>query len=364
MFTLFLIIIIISILILVHEWGHFFAARVLGVKVEEFGIGFSGKEFGLRFPPKLLKIFSKGVLYSINPLPFGGFVKIYGEQGEGEKDPASFSSRPAWQRFIILAAGVFMNLVLAWIFFSGGTMIGIPNISDDKDSRIPVSLIAVTPGSPAEHAGLRFGDQVLELRSSDISLRVEYEDDIRKFVDAYRGEKIMLIIKRGNDIKEISATPRVNPPEGEGPLGIGMGRLTLVRAPWYLAPVEGGKILGRSISATLNGFVMLAKELIAKGPRNLPVSGPIGIFSYAQDTKALGMAYFLQFMGILSVNLAILNFLPIPALDGGRALFLLIEKIKGRRVEPHFENVIHTVGFVLLILLMVAVTYKDVVKIL
>lgn len=353
MVTFILVIIVISLLILVHEWGHFYSARKLGVKVEEFGFG---------FPPKIFSRVKNGIRYSFNLLPFGGFVKIFGEHGEGEGNTESFISRPAWQRFIILSAGVFMNFILAWLFFSIGSAWGVPHIADEEVGSIPVSIIGIVSGLPADKAGLRLGDQILELRSLDLALRVESEDDVRDFVGAYRGEEVTLMIKRGEEIKEILATPRVEFPEGEGPLGIALARLTLSPVPWYWAPFEGASMVFRSTAATALGLWGIVRDLIFEGRTAAAVSGPIGIFFFANDIRALGLAYFVQFVGMLSVNLAILNFLPIPALDGGRVFFLLLEKIRGSRISPKFENIVHTAGFVFLVFLMLLVTYRDIVS--
>ncbi|MBI2056102.1 MAG: RIP metalloprotease RseP [Candidatus Sungbacteria bacterium] len=360
MITFILIVIVISVLILVHEWGHFYSARKLGVKVEEFGIGFSGREFGFRFPPKLATVVRSGVRYTLNPLPFGGFVKIFGEHGEDENKPESFASRPIWQRVLIIGAGVLMNFVLAWVLFSGGAILGVPELGDESGG--PVSIVGVLPNSPAEKAGLKFGDAIVEMRAQDLTLRVEAEKDVRDFIQAYRGEEIMLFVKRGQEVLEIKAVPRAEVPEGEGPLGVALGYLTLRRTPWYLAPVEGAKMLGRSTVAVLEGFGMLLRDLLTTGKTSAEVSGPVGIFFFADDTRMLGIAYFLQFVGILSVNLAILNVLPIPALDGGRLFFLLLEKIKGTKINPQTENIVHGIGFLVLIVLMVLITYKDIAR--
>lgn len=354
MLTLLFVILVISLLILVHEWGHFYSARKLGVRVEEFGFG---------FPPRILSRVKNGVRYSVNLFPLGGFVKIFGEHGEGEEDKASFISRPIWQRFIILAAGVFMNAALAWVLFSVGSALGVPRIAGEEATGIPVSVVGVLPGSPAERAGIKFGDKILEMRSPDLSLRVESEKDVRDFTLAYRGENITVAVSRGSEIHEIKVTPRAQVPEDEGPLGIALGRLVVKQVSWYLAPVEGVRMLAQSSILTLQGFFMILKELVFEGRTGVAVSGPVGIFSFAQDSRALGISFFLQFMGILSVNLAILNFLPIPALDGGRILFLVIEKLKGKRINPAVENVVHMIGFVLLILLMILVTYRDIARI-
>lgn len=361
MVTFILIVFVIGILILAHEWGHFYSARRLGVKVEEFGIGFSGKEFGgFRFPPKIATWTKNGVLYSLNPLPFGGFVKIFGEHGEDDASHDSFASRPVGQRALIIAAGVFMNFLLAWVLFSGGALLGVPELTDASSG--PVSIVGVLPGSPAETAGLKFGDAILELRASDLSLRVESDKDVRDFIQAYRGEKVTLLVKRGKEVLEIRATPRAEVPEGEGPLGIALGYLTLRAVPWYLAPVEGARMLWRSTVGVVEGFWTLLREFITQGRTVAEVSGPVGIFFFADDTRTLGIAYFLQFIGLLSVNLAVLNILPIPALDGGRLFFLLLEKLKGGKIDSRVENLVHGFGFLLLIFLMVFITYKDIAR--
>lgn len=352
MLTLVLVVLIISLLILVHEWGHFYSARKLGVKVEEFGFG---------FPPKIFSFVKHGVRYSLNFLPLGGFVKIFGEHGEGESHKTSFASRPAWQRFIILAAGVFMNLVLAWVFFSIGAGLGMPKISEEPG--VLVSILGVMPESPAKDAGLRLGDQILEMRGRDNTLRVESEEDVRNFIDAYRGEEITIVISRGEEVQEVKITPRAVFPQGEGPLGVALGRLTIERSPWYLAPIDGLNTLAIITVATVHGLYSIARDFLVTGGTQAAVSGPVGIFMFAQESRVLGVSFFLQFVGILSVNLAILNFLPIPALDGGRIFFLVLEKIKGKKINQNTENLVHTIGFVVLILLMLLVTYQDLIRI-
>lgn len=354
MATFIMLFISISVLILVHELGHFYSAIWLKVKVEEFGFG---------FPPRVFSRIKNGIRYSINALPFGGFVKIFGEQGEGEGSPESFTSRPAWQRLAILVAGVFMNLVLAWVLFSIGAAVGMPQVTDEPSSHLPVSIINISPRSPAEQKDLRFGDQILEMRGGEISLRIEKEKDVTDFVDGFRGEEITMMIKRGTDIKEIKITPRARVPAGEGPLGISMGRLTTSRVAWYKAPLVGAKILMQTLVAIIGGLGFILKELVWHGQTNVAVSGPVGIYFFGRDVQALGLSYILQFVGMLSVNLAVLNALPIPALDGGRMFFILIEKIRGIRMNPIIEARAHTIGFVILLLLMAAVTYKDIAKI-
>ncbi|MDP3769797.1 MAG: M50 family metallopeptidase [Candidatus Sungbacteria bacterium] len=355
MITLVMLVVSLSLLIIVHELGHFYSARFLKVKVEEFGFG---------FPPKVYSRVKNGIRYSINLLPLGGFVKIFGEHGEGENSHESFSSRPAWQRMIILGAGVGMNIVLAWVFFSVGAAVGTPQVSDDAHSGLPISIIGILPRSPAEQRGLRFGDQIIELRSGEMSLRVESEKDVSDFVDGYRGEEITMIIRRAGNAQEIKVTPRVRMPEGEGPLGISMGRLSSVRVAWYKAPFVGAQVVAETLVAIVSGLGVIIREFFWYRHTDVAVSGPVGIYFFGRDIQALGFSYILQFVGMLSVNLAVLNALPIPALDGGRMFFILIEKLRGSRVNPRLENMAHSIGFAVLILLMVLVTYKDLLTVL
>ncbi|OGZ96625.1 MAG: hypothetical protein A2847_00850 [Candidatus Sungbacteria bacterium RIFCSPHIGHO2_01_FULL_50_25] len=349
-FFILFVIFLISLLILAHEWGHFYSARALGVKVEEFGFG---------FPPRVFSKMKNGVRYSFNLLPFGGFVRIFGEHGEEEMSRESFASRAPWQRFIILGAGVFMNAVLAWVLFSVSAGIGVPQVVEGGDGEVPVSILSVAPGSPAESAGVKFGDRIFSLSEGSDVIRVVSGEDVSEFIGSRKGKIVTLTVIRGEETKVFSLLARENPPAGEGSLGISMGYLDVRVVPWYQAPYEGAKTLGRSIWATLYGFWYLISELL-RGRTSVPVSGPIGIFAFANDIRPLGVSFFLHFMGILSVNLAILNFLPIPALDGGRVAFLIFEKIRGKRINPAFENYAHFAGFAILILLMVLVTYRDI----
>ncbi len=355
MFTFIFVFVAISVLILVHEWGHFFAARWLGVRVEEFGFG---------FPPRIFSRVKNGVRYSVNALPLGGFVKIFGEHGEGEGAKNSFISRPAWQRLVILVAGVGMNLVFAWLLFSVASGIGLPQVSDREESGVPIVILGVSPKSPAEQAGLKFGDTLLEMRRPEISLRIETEKDVQNFVDAYRGEEMVLVVRRGARIREIRAIPRINAPADEGALGIAMGQLIVSRVPWYVAPVKGLETTVRTGEAIGTGLWETAKQLVARRSSGVDISGPVGIFFFITDARVLGLGYLLQFIGVLAMNLAVLNLLPIPALDGGRVLFLVIEKIKGRRASPRVENAAHMVGFMALVILMALVTWRDIARLL
>jgi len=354
MLIFFLIIILIAILILVHEAGHFFAARLSGVRVEEFSIGF-GKLIAARI--------RNGVQYSLRLLPFGGFVRMYGEEKRISDDPQSFSAQPTRKRFFILIAGVTMNIIAGWLLFSASAAIGIPTLAQGGDDSAPVSIIGVTPDSPAEKAGLRFGDRIRELRADDLTIAVDSEDDVIQFMDAYRGEEITMVIGRGDTATDIKVTPRANPPENEGPLGISLARLTVERVPLYFAPIEGAKALYRTTIATFQGFGALLKTIFTEGRAPAELSGPVGIFFFGYDLFLVGLSYFLQFAGIISVNLAIINLLPIPVLDGGWVLFLAIEKIRGGvRLAEQTERRFLLAGIAFLGAIMLFATYNDILK--
>ncbi len=361
MFLAFIIfIIVLSILVLVHELGHFWVARKFSIRVEEFGFG---------FPPRLAHITKNGVRYSFNLLPIGGFVKIFGEQGEAGDDPSSFASRPVWQRFLVLVAGVVMNILLAWLVFSLVAGIGTPtavdSLADAKDAQnLRVTIVGVASGSPAEKAGIRFGDVIQKLgvpENTEVLLSITVEN-VQKFTDEHVGKEIVVTILRGEEETKYSVLARKNPPQGEGSMGIILSWVGIVRTSWWMAPVEGLKHLWSSFIGTIAGLYYLFHDLFSTGRFQGDISGPVGIFVLSSEVWTLGISYFLQLVGILSLNLAILNALPFPALDGGRMFFLLVEKIKGSKVDQSVEHAIHTIGFFLLILLMVAVTYRDIAK--
>ncbi|MBI2097038.1 MAG: site-2 protease family protein [Candidatus Sungbacteria bacterium] len=354
--ALVIFIVVLGVLVLVHEWGHFFAARKFGIRVDEFGFGFPPRVFGKKFGE---------TLYSINLFPLGGFVRIFGEQGEGEGDRQSFASHPVWRRVIIIVSGVFMNVVLAWVLFSAGHIIGIPAVADGE-SGIPnskVTIIGVAPGSPAEEAKLAFGSVVLRISSGNESIEPKTSAELIAFVNAHRGETMLLQIlpsAAGNEPpKEIFIESRREPPAGQGPLGIALADIGIVKTSWYLAPWEGLKSLWFSVRATGEAFAGLFRSAVVQGEIPEGVSGPLGLFVLTGQAERLGFSYFLQFMALLSINLAILNIIPFPALDGGRLLFLAIEKIRGRPVRISYERATHAVGFVLLLALILVISYRD-----
>jgi len=357
--TIIAAILILGILIFAHEFGHFIAAKKSGVRVEEFGFG---------FPPRIFSFKRGETVYSLNLIPVGGFVKIYGEE-RGEKESKSkfaFYNKPHWQRAIILCAGVLMNLLVAAIFLSIVHSIGIPTIIENKGEsiarNIQIQIIDVAKNSPAEIAGIKIGDAIQKLSYKNESVQVSTIEQVQNFISLHIGEEIEMELKRAGEIITVRVTPRPNPPEGEGATGIAMAKTGLISYPWYQSIWLGIKTTGQMTVTMISLFYLLIKTLISKGQMIGDVAGPVGIYSMTSQMVKLGWVYVLQFAAILSINLAILNALPFPALDGGRLLFLLIEKIKGKPIKFKTEKAANAIGFAILIILMIIVTFKDVIK--
>lgn len=326
---LFLIILVIG-----HELGHFFAAKMFKLRVDEFGFG---------FPPRIFSKKRKETTYSFNLLPFGGYVKIYGEhpnQDEEIKEPErSFTHQLAWKRAVIIVAGAFMNFLIGWIAFSVVLAAGIPNM---------VLIERVIPGSPADTAGFSVG-QVIEGFDS--------AEEFANFINSNRGEEL--------ELNNLNVIPRENPPEGEGPLGITVvdggvekhgvlqsiprGFTSAVRTTWLLT----GAFIGFIGSIVVGNFSVVEQ-----------VTGPVGVYGMLAGVSNLGVSPLIQFLGLISLNLVVINLLPFPALDGGRLLTIAVEKIVGRRLNYKFETIVNIVGLGLLLLLMIVVTIRDITNIL
>ncbi|MDO8574685.1 MAG: RIP metalloprotease RseP [bacterium] len=350
MITVLIFILILGILVLVHEWGHFIAAKKSGLTVEEFGFG---------FPPRIFSWKVNETLYSINLLPLGGFVKILGEDGGETNSPKSFSSKSAGIRSLIAAAGVTMNFILGALLLIIGFYIGLPQILN-KDNEaiaknIQIQIIAISSNSPAEKANLKLGDSIENFKEISI-----FQD----FISKNKGREVSLKIKRGEDYLEIKTVPRIDPPEGEGALGIALVKTGLISYPWYQSVWLGIKSAFIITWEIIKGFFGLIKNLLTAGKIPQEVAGPVGIAVLAGQAINLGFIYLLQLVALISLNLAVLNLIPFPALDGGRLLFLGIEKIKGSKVNPKIENAIHSIGLVLLLALVILITYRDILKLL
>jgi len=375
MFTVIIFIIILGLLVFVHELGHFLVARRNGVMAEEFGFGFPPRIFGLykkkNGKRKLVwgskEVESTDTIYSVNWIPLGGFVKIMGEDGEEKKDPKSFASKSAFTRTRILAAGVAMNFLLAAVLLSIGYFVGIPQAVDDAASgnlkNEKIQIIETILGSPAEQMGIQVGDQIIgAFENNNQVVNFNTIEEVQNFINAQKGQEIKLDVKRGNEILALSGTPRTDFPATEGALGISLVKTAIVSYPWYESIWRGAQTTLDLAGMIIVAFGNLLWKLITGHSVGMDVSGPVGIAVLTGQVAKLGFIYILQFTALLSVNLAIINILPIPALDGGRILFILIEKIKGKAVSQKFEQRAHNIGFALLITLMVFVTFRDVAR--
>lgn len=344
------VIIGLSLLILVHELGHFFVAKMFGVKVNEFGFG---------YPPRLFARKRRETEYSVNALPFGGFVKIHGEDIAqiDESDPdykRSFAYQPAWKRSMIILAGVFMNVCFAFILLSIIFMVGAPS---------HMSIASVAEGSPADSAGIEVGDIVLSASVGEevLSDPVSTEEFI-ELVNENKGSEFSFTIQRGGETFEKTVLARENPPEGEGSIGVALVDMGIEKKGFFGALWEGAKTTVFLLKNIAVGFYNIITGIFTNPEILKNVAGPVGIFVITKQAGSVGIIYLIQLVAIISLNLVILNLLPFPALDGGRFLFILIEKMKGSPVSNKFQMAANALGFLLLIALMIVVTIKDIGK--
>ncbi len=353
-FTIFIAFVALISLIVLHEFGHFILAKKFGVKVEEFGIGLPPRLFGKKFGE---------TLYSLNLIPFGAFVRIHGEEG-GVEDIRSFSSKPIWQRALIVLGGVVMFWIIAWILLSIVMGLGMPTVVSDEANSLSnpkVQIIAVASNSPAQDAGISPGDTIKQLSVINNKLSIDKVREVQEFTQKHSGKEIILTIERGKEIFDVSLLPRVLPPEGEGAMGVALVRTAMISYPWYEAPVRGAIETGNLTLAAVQGWGIILSNLV-KGqgmPAGAQLVGPIGIFDLFGQMSAMGVSYFLRFTALVSIFLALFNILPIPALDGGKLVFLGIEAIRKKPVSLKIEQNLTAFFFALLILLLIFVTFKD-----
>lgn len=356
--------IILLVLVLVHEFGHFFTAKKFGIRVDEFGFGFPPKIFGKKYGE---------TEYSLNLLPIGGFVKIFGENPDDENTNGpdrerSFVHKAKWKQAIVLFAGVFMNFVLAWILFSIGFMSGLPtSVGSEpagyKLSNVNLVVVSVAPKSPAEMGGLKSGDKILSVKSgSDIIIDKPTPEILKAFIVSHpKGIEIEYTRGKDKNINLVNVIPEIKE-AGKPLIGISMDMIGTAKLPFFIALKEGMVLTWFVTKGTVVGLYTLIIDSL-RGQGSLEsVTGPVGMVGIVGDAYQFGFVYLLSFAALISVNLAIINLLPFPALDGGRLFFLLIEKIKGSRINPKFANTANMIGFGILILLMVVVTFHDVVK--
>ncbi len=349
-----ILIIIASIVALIffHELGHFLFAKKYGVRVEEFGIGIPPRIFGKKIGE---------TIYSLNLIPLGGFVKLFGEDVKVDNE-RSFSSKPIYQRAIILFAGVAAFFIIAFLIFSVYSVVGIRVPVEEEKVEMyansEVFIIEVIKESPAAGAGIIPGDVLLEIDEE----KIIKPSQAVLLLGEKKGKEIDVKILRGQEEFLFSLTPRVEYTEKEGSLGLAMVITTSKKYPLYYAPIKGAIMTGETAYSIISSMYNVIASSISgeELPPGMRVGGPVAIVQFGRGAVSRGFSDFLQFLGLITVSLAILNILPIPALDGGRLMFLLIEKIKGSPISEKLEYGLNAGFFLLLMGVLIAVTYSDI----
>ncbi len=346
------------ILIVVHEYGHFLAAKRNGVEVEEFGIG---------FPPKIAgKTFGKGIwrsYYTINLLPLGGFVRLKGE-ADADTAKGTYGAASFWNKTKIILAGVFMNLVIAWLIFTGLAITGIPSLIENQYSRDSATTVKefvavgfVSEDSPAEAAGLEVGDRISSVGGTE----TKTSDDLFDATEANAGQEVEILYVR--DGQDGSVTATLNSEESDEPyLGVGPADIFVNKYSVWEAPIIGAGTTLQLAKETYKGLGNLVSSVaggeFSEAADN--VSGPVGIFVILNNASAFGFEFLIFFIGIISLTLAIMNALPLPALDGGKLAVSGFYKLMKRPLTKETESAIHGTGFVVLILLVLLISYVDI----
>lgn len=344
---------VLSILVFVHELGHFLAARRAGIRVDEFGFGFPPRVWGKKIGE---------TIYSINLFPIGGFVRLHGEDDEvKEGRERAFYFKGRLTRTSVIVAGVLMNVLLAVVAFSIiAWVVGVPADTGQ------VKIIGVAPNSPAEQAGIKV-DQIVEAVDGEL---INSTGEFIDLVNQKKGQEISLVLGNKSGAERgriVTVVPRLNPPHGEGALGVAVSSSELVHPPLWQRPFVslwlGVQETVFWVKTTVGGVSQMVSSLTqGKAPEG--IAGPIGIFQITSHAARAGILSLISFVGILSINLAILNILPFPALDGGRLLFVIVEAVFGRRVLPTFERYAHTAGMIILLILILLVTMQDITRLL
>lgn len=346
--TILIFVAILVILILIHEFGHFLVAKLTGVKVEEFAFG---------FPPRLFSIKKGDTRYSFNLIPLGGYVSLFGEN-EAIKSPGSYYSKSILQKIAIVGTGVLMNFLLAIVVLTIGFTVGMtPLVSDpatlsgQKTSQVMIADVA--PNSPAAGIGLEPGN-ILEGFSAP--------SDLQEFTKTHKGQTVDLKVWKNSQLETLP----VKLADQDVALGVGVVSVTKVKQSLPQAFVTATVEVGRSIKTIFEVLWGIIKSLFttgSAGEAGAGLVGPVGVYNFTASALKIGWIYVLQLLAIISINLGIINILPFPALDGGKILFLALEGIFRRKVvRQEVENLIHTIGFIILIVLILAITFRDIFR--
>lgn len=364
--TVFVFIVVLVVLILVHEFGHFVVAKLSGMRVDEFGLGYPPRLWGKKFGE---------TEYTVNALPFGGFVRIYGED---ETDPAvlstrrAFSARPRILQALTLVAGIGMNLLLAYILITATLVMGTPRALSEEElasaTNAHLAIADVLPGSPAETAGLKMGDMVLSV--SGVPGTETFTSSSENSFLSYVGSDTSLAplaftVERNNAQQTIMVTPKtgvLTDEPAKPALGVAVTPVGIIPESLAQAPLDGARYTWEITKETATGLAGFFAQAFTLRADLSQVSGPVGIAGAVGSAYDQGAAALLSIAAIISINLAIINLLPVPALDGGRLLFVIVEGIIRRPIKPSVAAAVNGIGFAFLILLMVVVTGSDILK--
>ena len=356
--TIVVFLVVFSVVVLAHEMGHYYFAVRAGVKVEEFGFG---------LPPRIWGRQKGDTLYSINAIPFGGFVRLYGEDDSFGKDPKAFISKTPGQKFGIVVGGVLMNFILGLVVMMVGFWLGMPPmvtaadqyVSDTSRIESRVLVGATVQDSIAAKAGLMAGDYILASGQDTFSSPLEFKD----FVQQHANKSIPLLISRGKEQLTVTVVPKKGT-NGDFEIGVYLDQnVEKVHYIWWQVPWLALQETWRIILVVIVSIANLVYRIFTTASLPAELAGPVGIATITATVVKLGWLKVLQFVIFLSINLGVLNLVPFPGLDGGRLVFVLTEFVRrGKRVPAHIEGAINTIGFVLLMLLIAVVTYKDILK--
>ncbi|HBM46091.1 MAG: Membrane-associated zinc metalloprotease [Parcubacteria group bacterium GW2011_GWF2_38_76] len=367
--SIILFFVVLAVLILSHEFGHFIVAKYFGIRVDEFGFG---------FPPRLFAKKKGETEYSFNLIPFGGFVKIFGEDETDEYTKApdedknrSLLNKPKKVQAAVIVAGVLFNFILAWFLLSTSITLGTKVSASSLPERISVSeqkltITHVLSGSPADKAGLKAGDEIIYLSSLEKTVQSEnlLVDKVQNFIADSENETIFVgYIRDAGPAKVATTTPVAGIVSGRGAIGVSLDMVGILKLPFYKSIFEGFIITARLTMEMVFGLLNFIYGFFVGSSSVSDVSGPVGMVGIVGEAGRRGLVELLNMTALISLNLAVINMIPFPALDGGRLLFLFVEFLKGKPINKKTTATFNAIGFMLLIALMFAVTYSDVAKI-
>lgn len=368
--SILIFILILAVLIVVHEYGHFIVAKKWGVRVDEFGLG---------YPPRAKVLFKrKGTLFTLNWIPFGGFVKIFGEdpndppakQGEageslyGENRGVALTSKSRFAQATVMFAGPLFNFIFAWLIVLVILFLGLPSAVDSKNEKyvsgVKTVITDIVKDSPAESVEILIGDAVLEAEFDGVTYANLQEIDFSNF---NKSDKVinLTVDRDGETLEKAISVGDYTVNEKPG-IGVALQTVGIYKPPFFKAVIESFRVTGEMIYQITFGLGSLVIDAFRGQADVSNITGPVGIVSLVGDASSLGVVYLLMFIALISVNLGVINLIPFPALDGGRIFFLVIEKIKGSPISPKVANTLNSVGFLILITLMLFITFRDIVK--